>query len=720
MAARRLTAHAFEQARATENTTFLFNPPTGGRDPVRPFGTSAGAEAMCADPRIDGQQHLWFAVLCLFSFVGGAAAEPQKHAVLEKHQDEVTALAFSPDGKQLASACSSFRGEEAITVWDVETGKVAKTLPGHRRATVNALAFSPAKPGLLVSGGTDDTVRLWDTSTGTNSATLKGLRGHVSSLAFTPDGNTLVTASADEIALWDMEKLKCYATIKTHYIYSLSVSPDGKTIASAGRGKAVKLWNLSTGDNIATLEQRYQDPKCAVFSPDGKVLASTGDDFTFIWDLETKKITRTLKTKETGSRCYAAAFSPDGSNLVTANSDRDALVLWDPKTGNVMASVSGHKGRATCVAFSPNGSLLASGGKDHRVILWAMKPAAQEAGSATEAQRDQKKMESRLRAGQFIDDDFMKVFGQAKLDRWKADMDKGCPYGQFMSGYCLLRGIGGVKHERRAATLLKQAAERNNSLAKICLASLPDTGPEDAFKWYKSAADDGNALALEYLAACFREARGVEKDFKEAFSLSQRAAVAGVPAAMNSLGSAYLYGQGVEKNETEAFKWFEKGASQAHPWAMNNLGICYIRGAGVKSNPEKAASWFRKSAEAGNGAGHYNLGLCYEHGWGVKPDSSEASKLYKEAAAGGIEPATVRRAALARMKAGDRPDSSVSPPTSGGASLPRDQAAYLRTVYEAEEAAWAAQNNFLAARAGTWAAMGITPPRLPPRPSPPR
>ena len=155
------------------------------------------------------------------------------------HTAFVAALTFSPDGRLLAAGDA--RGN--LWLWEIASGRVRTSLPGHK-GTVWALAFAPGGR-LLASAGMDAVIRLWDVRTGKERLALKGHTGHIYGIAFAGGGKLLATASLDKtVRLWDVDSGKLLATaVETTPIYSVAVSPDGRTIA-AGAGRFIKFWDV--------------------------------------------------------------------------------------------------------------------------------------------------------------------------------------------------------------------------------------------------------------------------------------------------------------------------------------------------------------------------------------------------------------------------------------------------------------------------------------------
>ncbi|PWI65088.1 hypothetical protein PCL_07387 [Purpureocillium lilacinum] len=285
---------------------------------------------------------------------------------LEGHDELVTSVAFSTDGKLLASA--SF--DRTVKVWDAATGDIVRTLEAHSYH-VRSVAFSPDGK-LLASASDDRTLKVWDAATGEVQQTLEGHRKSVKSVAFSPDGKLLASASSDGIVkVWNAATGDIVRTLQaqSYHVRSVAFSPDGKLLASASYGGTVEVWDAATGDLVRTLKGHGQSWFILVaYSHNKKLLALQSKSKTVkVWDAATGNVVRTLKSH--GKVVTSAAFSSDGKWLALTLYDMLVRVL-DAATGEVVRTLDGHDGPVRSVAFSPDGKLLASASDDRTVKVW--------------------------------------------------------------------------------------------------------------------------------------------------------------------------------------------------------------------------------------------------------------------------------------------------------------------------------------------------------------
>ncbi|MUG96279.1 protein kinase [Scytonema sp. UIC 10036] len=249
---------------------------------------------------------------------------------------------------------------------------LVNSLEGHND-WVSSLAISPDGQ-TLVSGSGDRSIKIWNLQTGGIKTSLNGHTDGVVSVAIAPEGKTLVSGSIDgTIKIWDLQTPGLKNTLTGHKdsVKSVAIAPDGKTLASASSDKTIKIWDLETGKLKNTLGGQEKAVWRVAFSPDGKTLASGGYDNTIkIWNLKPLS----LKATFTGHTdlIYSLAFSADGQTLVSGSTDK-SMKIWDLQTGQLKKTLNWHKYGVTSVVISPNGKTLFSSSYDHTITIMNLK-----------------------------------------------------------------------------------------------------------------------------------------------------------------------------------------------------------------------------------------------------------------------------------------------------------------------------------------------------------
>jgi RNA polymerase sigma factor (sigma-70 family) len=289
-------------------------------------------------------------------------------------RDSLTAVAVCPNGKVLAAAWG-----EGLQLWDVRTAKELRTLES---GLVFALAFTPDGKHLASGSGRDGDIRIFDVASGLELRRLPWHPNGVTHLACQPGGKVIVSASLSAgvpgllVNVGDLTTGKQLSSVFHPIDPPLALSPDGKTLAAGGVGKAtVLLLDVMTGKEVCGFAGHPHGVNAVTFSPDGQTVASTGPDETIRWwDRATGKVIRKVTWR--GPRAVPInwpgrlAFTPDGKTLVASCGD-STLRLWDMATGKQRQGPEGHEGGVDAVALSPDGKTLAScSGEDHTARLW--------------------------------------------------------------------------------------------------------------------------------------------------------------------------------------------------------------------------------------------------------------------------------------------------------------------------------------------------------------
>ncbi|WP_017304665.1 DnaJ domain-containing protein [Spirulina subsalsa] len=291
---------------------------------------------------------------------------------LRLHDDVVSAIALSPDGYTFVSG--SF--DETLRLWQLSTGQQLRRIDS-RCGRVYCVAVSP-DGRYIASGGEDTTIRLWDLHTGREVQAFgrwlrKGHRDTVLSLAFHPDGKRLVSGGADQtVRLWHLQsgrelyKIDAYSNVVT----GVDVSPDGQIIATVGQEKIVKLRYLMNGRLLRAVRKEFKSLAVA-FSPTGRYFVTAdSDDLLRVWGCDRAQERQLLRGHE--NQVCAVAWSEDEKRLVSGSLDR-TIRVWNSQTGQLLDTLEGHEDSVLSVGFNPEGRTIVSGSADHTIKIWWFK-----------------------------------------------------------------------------------------------------------------------------------------------------------------------------------------------------------------------------------------------------------------------------------------------------------------------------------------------------------
>ena len=298
----------------------------------------------------------------------------QQKIALLGHTESVNSISFSPDSSIIASG----KGDQVL-LWDVNTAEPLGALNAEG-SNVRSVIYSPDGT-TLATGNASNNILIWDMKARQQMTEIivpiseHNIRSEIGYISFSPDGKTLASSGGYEdnsLYLWDVTTGELITNLKGHKdrVQSIVFSPDGNTIASCSTNELIKLWDAATGQEKDTFKGHIDIVYCLAFSPDGRTLASgagSDDKSIILWDMATRQ--EKVKLEGDTGWILSVAFSPDG-NMIACGDTNNKVRIWEISVKEQIAIFEGHKSNVNCVAFSSDGKTLASGSGDGTILLW--------------------------------------------------------------------------------------------------------------------------------------------------------------------------------------------------------------------------------------------------------------------------------------------------------------------------------------------------------------
>jgi WD40 repeat protein/tRNA A-37 threonylcarbamoyl transferase component Bud32 len=303
--------------------------------------------------------------------------------ICQGHSNQITAVAWSPDGKYIASASH----DKTVLIWNATNGQQFQIYQGHS-AQVNTLAWSPDSK-YLVSASDDQSAQVWEAITGKQICLYRGHEGSLLAVAWSPDGKYIASAGEDTtVQVWDAITKELIAKYEDHRgkVHCIAWSPDGRYLASGGKDCKLRIKELDKGHEKRSFLKKLFFPRnqqktigghngpinALTWSPDSKQIATVSSD-RHIRMRDISRNAEILLGESWSTMQNTIAWSPTNKLIVALGGNDKTVLIWNTSTKKQHV-YHGHSGHVMTVAWSPDGSRLVSGSLDRTLQVWQVTP----------------------------------------------------------------------------------------------------------------------------------------------------------------------------------------------------------------------------------------------------------------------------------------------------------------------------------------------------------
>ena len=287
---------------------------------------------------------------------------------LDGHTEAVYSVGFTPDGKSVVSG--GF--DQSVRVWDLASRKEVRRFDGHTGLVLSVAVDKDGKQ--ILSGGLDKTAKVWELPPSGPSKTLADHPGGIRAIALKPDGKQLAVGSGKVVKIWDLDGPKPIRELTGHAedVESIAWRGDGNQIASGDKARTIRLWDATTGAPQGTIETPSDTVLGLAYLPDHQQILSGGSDgVARLWKLPVGEAKAELVRAFGGQKgpILALALDPGGSKLVTGSADR-SIKVFEVATGKDLLTLEGHADAVKALAITKDGQRLVSGSADKTFKVW--------------------------------------------------------------------------------------------------------------------------------------------------------------------------------------------------------------------------------------------------------------------------------------------------------------------------------------------------------------